>query len=162
MAGDHSAIQAAAEEEQSYRSELLLLTLQLLNHLATKDFLLDWDDTSPSPGGLGGMGGHSGHGHGHGQPNPLLTSSSFSSSSSSLTTTDSPVIFVGDLTTVVSTVLLQGLEALAPLLSADLLRCFPLAAERYFSFVLFVVNTYEEELAEKVRNDTSLSGQLVE
>ena len=53
----------------------------------------------------------------------------------------------------VPTVLLYGLEALVPLLSADLLRNFPLTADRYFSFVAFVLGAYQEEFAGLVLSD---------
>ena len=125
------SVTAAADEESAYRSDLILIALQLLNHLATKDFLVD--EGMPElienvlPGqGLGSLG-------------------------SSL-----------PLGQQVPTVLLFGLEALVPLLSADILRSYPTTADRYFSFVSLILNAYQDEFARLVHSQShGLGGDLM-
>jgi hypothetical protein len=109
----------AAADEASDRSALLAISLQLLNHLATKDFMLDCEDRDASQ--------RSGDGFGNGNT-------------------------IQDLEQTAANVLLFGLESLVPLLSADLLRSFPATAERYFSFLAFMLASYEEEFASRVRS----------
>jgi hypothetical protein len=110
---------AASDEEAVYRSELLLTVLQLLNHLATKEFLVDDEDDS--------------------------LSAADANAAASLGQT-------------VAGVLIYGLECIVPLLSADLLRSFPTTADRYFSFVTFMVGTYESELATRIRTNATAAG----
>jgi hypothetical protein len=90
----------------------------MLNHLATKDFLLDDDETAQNDGNL--------------QSSQIET---------------------------VASVLLYGLEALVPLLSADLLRSHPTTTDRYFSFIAFMVGTYEEEFAARI-NASAIGGGI--
>ena len=125
------SVTAAAEEESAYRSDLILIALQLLNHLATKDFLVDEDMPelieNVLPGqGLGSLG------------------------------TSLP------LGQQVPTVLLFGLEALVPLLSADILRTYPTTADRYFSFVSLILNAYQDEFARLIHtHNNGLGGDLM-
>jgi len=59
-----------------------------------------------------------------------------------------------------SDVLIVGIELLAPVISADLLRSFPKTCDRYFSLIRFVASSYERNLMVKV-NQTETGNEFL-
>jgi hypothetical protein len=103
-------------EEISFRNNTVLLILQLLNHLTTKDLLLDDEvvDTNSQ----------------------IYTILNISPNIS--------------LEVLIGNVVLNGLMFFIPMMTADLLRSFPLTCERYFSFICYFMNIYEQIFAEYI------------
>lgn len=113
---------AADDEEAAYRSEMLLIVLQLLNHLGVKDLSFDFDDEDTDMIQYGNLFRVTRGGGGD-------------------------VGYATDLAIEVADVLIYGLESLVPIITPDILRSFPTTCDRYFSFVAFTVSTYQEKLA---------------
>lgn len=105
----------SAQDAELHNSVCILLLLQLLNHLSTKDFLLD-DDTT-------------------GECITATSERRF-------------VMHVAD-------VLLLGLEVMTQLVTPSILKAFPLAADRYFSFIVLLVGAFEREVGDRILNRPS-------
>jgi hypothetical protein len=119
------------QEEMEYLSDIILLQLQLVNHLATKDFQLDDDEEQKVEAASGG----------------LLISHAFSSLPFDV---------------LVSKVLVHAVEIFVPIMSSDLLSKFPLACNRYFAFISFVLSAYELEFADSVRDQPIILNVLIQ
>jgi hypothetical protein len=114
-----SVSREAHDEELSFQSDSSLLLLDILNLLSTKEFILDEDN---------------GVAQNHISQQSSLLSIVSSTGIKSISLQDVPRI------------LLFGLQTLLPLVSVDMLLSFPLLAERYLSFVVFLCGSHTQLL----------------
>ncbi len=122
------------EEAIAFQSDSSLLLLDVLNHLSLKEFSL-FDDTDNSEGTNSNPigGGASVQQYFH----------SLAGQGGTLSLQDIPRI------------LLFGFETMLPLIKTDILLSFPLTAERYFSFVVFLCGSHLDLLVQWLNNHTS-------
>lgn len=113
--------QVALEEEEAWRSNILLVVMQLLNHLVCKDFFLECEEDED-----------------------VATTAA----STSPTHTDGSPRQAHEKTPKqeVTDILIFAFQALVPVMNDSLLRAFPLTCDRYFAFVAFMFNSYAEQL----------------
>jgi hypothetical protein len=111
--------QAALEEEDAWRSKILLTVLELLNHLVAKDiqsdFAEDDDEGSQTIAAFPGAG---------------------------ITTSETNLA----IRTEVTGILIFAFQSLVPVMTVTLLRTYPRTCDRYFAFVTFMLNSYSAEL----------------
>lgn len=68
-----------------------------------------------------------------------------------------PATGQNDVQAEVCSVLVTGLRAIVPLLSAELLRSYPATCDRYFSYVTFIINSYMENLDVALNGDKGVN-----
>jgi len=113
--------QVALEEEETWRSNILLVVMQLLNHLVCKDFFLECEDDEDVA------------------TTAAATSRTNSDGSPRQAYEKTPKQEVTD-------ILIYAFQALVPVMNESLLRAFPQTCDRYFAFVAFMFNSYSEPL----------------
>jgi hypothetical protein len=120
--------QIAIEEESSWRSRILLTSLELLNNLSSKDFSLEYEDNDNDTINAA---------------NALQNgnSSNNNDNNNSSNTVEKEV----------SQVLIFGICSLVPTMSDTLLRDYPQLCDRYFAFISYIFNSYHDEISEHMQ-----------
>lgn len=134
---DHINLQQ--QNEQEYRSDIVLLLLQLLNHLSTKDFSIDDEETVSSQ-----VNDPSYIPYLDGLITSFLNQGIISHQHNILSYSQSSFV------SIVSKVLVYGMTVFIQLLSADFLRSYPTTCNRYFSFISFLLSVYQVEFASEL------------
>jgi hypothetical protein len=116
--------QSSADTESSFRENYLTRCLELLNHLANKDFF-DFDPIDDLDASV-----------------PPL----FRTTNTNIPSSSGPV----DQQAEVVNILLFGIEIISKIINADLLRSFPSVTEPYFSFLTYLFCSHEKAFCQRM------------
>ena len=120
--------QAALDVEEAWKSDTMLVVLQLLNHLVCKDFFLDCEDDEDVAA--------------------AAAASRLQGSGASPSGTRTPKEEVTD-------ILIFAFRAVVPAMSEALLQTYSLTCDRYFAFVAYMFNSYAEQISIHLANDST-------
>ena len=118
--------QSSVDTESSFRENYLARCLELLNHLANKDFF-DFDPIDDLDASVP----------------PLFR---VSTTNTNIPSNSGPI----DQQAEVVNILLFGIEIISKIINADLLRSFPSVTEPYFSFLTYLFSSHEKAFCQRM------------